>query len=307
MSAAVVVAIVVAAGQAQAPPTRAMADAAAEVVGDLGGVRVVERLPPSDEEALRAERELGARAVVTLAWGDADRLLARLRLHAARTDRWIERELVFGAADTPEERGRALGFALASMLPEGDPSLPRAASEPTPLEPPPRPLGPNALEAAFLAGAGLDGPAGGLGGRIAFERALTPRLGAGLSLASRLGRATPVDARELTTTVGLGLSLGLLEPGRVGLAIRVEALAVHEAVERVTAQATSWRSHLMPGAGLVVEATLRLAGPLALAIAGGGELALGTVDVEVLAPGQATQARIPAARVVGTAGLQIRF
>src|SRR5438105_4145093 len=117
MTAGALLVILVAAGEARAPATAAMEAAAAEVVGEQGGVRVLELAALGDAEALRVERAQAARVVVSLAWRDARQVNAHLRLHAARTDRWVDRDLAFADADTLPERGRALGFAMATMLP----------------------------------------------------------------------------------------------------------------------------------------------------------------------------------------------
>jgi hypothetical protein len=314
MTPAAILAILVATGEAHAAPTTAMAAAAAEVIGDPRGVRVVEASALADTEALRVERELGTRAVVALAWADADHLRARLRLHAARTDRWIDRELDFASGDTPAERGRALGFAMASMLPEGDPTLPLATREPPPAPEPARaaPLGANALEAAFLGGAGIGGPAGGLGGRLAFERFLARRASIGLSLAGRSGRIDDLDASVVTASAGLGGALWPIAPARdrrFGLGIRGEALLIYEAVGHTDAAgAMTWKGQALPGGSLSLSGTFRLAGPLELVVAARAEVAFGTVDVTVLAarPPRGT-AQLPAARALGEAGLRVRF
>jgi hypothetical protein len=311
MTPAAVLAILVATGEAHAAPTTAMAAAAAEVIGDQGGVRVIEAGALTDAESLRVERELGVRAVVALAWADAERLRARLRLHAPRTDRWIDRELDFTAGDTPGERGRALGFAMASMLPEGDPEIPLATREGT-IAPPGVPPGPNALEASFLVGTGLGGPAGGPGAGLGYERFVARHASVLVSAAGRVGHLEPIGAREVTASAGVGAALWPIAPAadrRLGLAIRGEALFLYEAVEHTNAAGTSaWKGHALPGAALALVGTLRVAGPLEVFAAGGAELAFGTVDVTVVAamPAGGTS-RIPAARAVGQAGLRLRF
>jgi hypothetical protein len=311
MTPAAVLAILVATGEAHAAPTAAMAAAAAEVLGDQGGVRVVEAGALTDAESVRVERELGVRAVVALAWQDTDRLRARLRLHAARTDRWIDRELDFAAGDTPGERGRALGFAMASMLPEGDPEIPLAAQGPTPAKLPAAP-GANALEASFLVGAGLDGPAGGPGAGVGYERFVASHASLLVSVAGRLGHIEPIEAREVTASAGLGAALWPLAPAAdrpFGLAIRGQALLLYEAVEHTNAAGgTAWKGQALPGAALTVAGTLRVAEPLEAFVAGGAEVAFGTVDVSVVAARPAGGAsQIPAARAVAQAGLRLRF
>jgi len=314
MTTVAVLAILVAAGEAGSPVTAAMTNAATEVVGSAGGVRVVEAGGLSDSEALRVERQLSTRVVVQLAWGDARHLRARLRLHAALTDRWVDRELTFAEADTPAERGRALGFAMASMLPEGDPSLALATSdEPRQEAPGPGPApGSRVLDATFLAGAGLGGPAGGLGGRLAYERFVLPRASVDLALAGRLDRISNLDARELTSSFGLGAAYWVAAPthaDRVGVAIRGEALLIYESVAHADAAgATSWKGHALLGVDASVEGTLRVARTLELVLRGGAELAFGTVDVTVVAaPPASGTARLPASRALGGIGLRARF
>jgi hypothetical protein len=312
MTPAAILAILVATGEAHAAPTTAMAAAAAEVIGTPGGVRVVEAPALADTEALRVERELGTRAVVALAWADPEHLRARLRLHAARTDRWIDRELDFASGDTPAERGRALGFAMASMLPEGDPTLPIATRVPPAAPAPPPRLGANAVEGAFLAGAGIGGSAGGLGGRLTFEHFVTSGASIGGSLSGRSGRISDLDAPEVTASAGLGGALWPIAPApdrRCGLAIRAEALLIYEAVAHTDAAgATAWKGQALPGGALALAGTFRVAGPLELLVAARAEVAIGTVDVTVMAvPPAGGTARIPAARALGEAGLRARF
>jgi hypothetical protein len=312
MTPAAVLAILVATGEAHAAPTAAMAAAAAEVVGTEGAVRVVETSALTDAESLRVERELGVRAVVALAWSDTDHLRARLRLHAARTDRWIDRELDFAAGDTPGERGRALGFAMASMLPAGDPAIPLATREPPPPATPPPPLGSNVFEASFVVGAGLGGPAGGPGAGLGYERFVASHASLLVSAAGRLGHIEPIEAREVTASAGLGAALWPRAPAadaRFGLAIRGEAIFLYEAIEHTSAAgAATWKGHAMPGAALSVAATLRVAGQLEAVLAGGAEIAFGTVDVSVVAAKPAAgAAQIPAVRAVAEAGLRLRF
>jgi hypothetical protein len=314
MTPAVVLAILVTSGEAASPATAAMASAAAEVVGAEDSVRVVEVSVLSDGEALRVEQGLATRVVVELAWSDAQHLRARLRLHAARTDRWIDRDFVFVAADTPSERGRALGFAMASMIPEGDPSIPIATRAEPPRDQAPEapPPGPNAIDAAFEAGTGLGGPAGGLGGRLAFERFVADRASLGLSLAARLGHITNLDARVLTSCLGVGGALWAVAPtgtNRLGLAIRGEALVLYERVAHVDASGTTtWKDYALPGGALRLEGTVRLAGALELMMAGGAEIAFGTVDVTVVAaPPAGGTASLPATRAIAEVGLRARF
>jgi hypothetical protein len=308
-----VLAILVVTGEAQRPELAATLAAAREVVGAVDSVRVVEAPKVSDTAALLVERQLAATAVVQVTWRDPERLHARLRLHAARTDRWIEREIHFAREDTPQERGRALGFSIASMLPEGDPQL-QVASAPPPDEPPapPHPSGRHALGAAVAASAGLGGPAGGIGLALAGDTFVTERLSVGLNVAARGGRISEVGATLVTGLVGAGAARWWLVPDRdhaLGLGARADALLLLHAVshEGPTGQ-SEWKSHVLPGADLRVTATWRLTQTVEAVLNAGIEVAFGTVDVTVVAAPPANgSATIPALRAVADLGVRARF
>src|SRR5204862_3695777 len=131
----------------------------------------------SDRVALRAEDRMRAAAVVQFSWVDESRSRARLRLHVAETDIWTERTLAFSPADTEPERGRTLGFAVTSMLPEevlaarSRIMLPRADEAAAPAAAPPAsaaaPAPPAPPRYAVRLGAagstGISGTAGGIG------------------------------------------------------------------------------------------------------------------------------------------------
>jgi len=87
----------------------------------LGGALVEVRETrglPDDETAVAIETSAHADAVVELGWADPRHRQANLRLHIASGGRWIERVIHFKPSDAQAERGRTLGFAVASMLPE---------------------------------------------------------------------------------------------------------------------------------------------------------------------------------------------
>jgi hypothetical protein len=315
MSTAVVLAILVAAGEGQAVSTTAMVAAAAEVVGSPAAVRVLEVPVVSDAEVVRTEQALALRAVVQLTWRDATRLSARLRLHATRTDRWVDRDISFLPDDKPTERGRTLGFAIASMLPEGDPTLELTSAS---VEAAPLPVaadespGPRAVQLTALAGAGLGGPASGLGASLRVETFVSESASLGASLSGRLGRISALDADELTTSFGLGGAWWPVPPSsarRLGLGLRAEALLLYHAVSHDRAGGTTeWKGHALPGAAIQVESTWRLRRGLELVVAAGTEVAFGTIDVIIAtAPQSAGTATIPALRALAEGGIRLRF
>ena len=92
------------------------------------------REPASDAQAVAVEQRAHADAVVELTWVDPAHRAARVRVHLAKTDRWVDRTIGFQASDVEAERGRTIGFAVASMFPEES-----ATPEPEPPPPPPSP------------------------------------------------------------------------------------------------------------------------------------------------------------------------
>ena len=136
-------AIVVAAGEASTPGSRALIASAAESLEPAASVRIVESPEPGQPEGLRIERELGATAVVVLTWTEPAHLHALLQVHVARSDRWAVRLLAFSREDTLAQRGRMLGLAAASMFPHTPapetPSAGESARSPPPVSLPERP------------------------------------------------------------------------------------------------------------------------------------------------------------------------
>jgi len=137
MGAPLTIVILVAAGGASEPATLAIERTTNKALGRDARVIVRESAgPPSDGEALAVEEEANGGAVVEVTWGEQGHRVATLRLHLAGRPRWTERTIGFRAADADSERGRTLGFTLASMLPEPDASLdapfPAPAPAPTP-------------------------------------------------------------------------------------------------------------------------------------------------------------------------------
>src|SRR4051794_38411248 len=118
MSAALVLLVLVARGE-EGPATAAMASAVREAVLidaqiDLREVASV----PKDEDAIALARDTHATAVVELVWHDAKHRRVTLHFHSENAPQWTDRQLSFAATDSDADRGRTMGFALVSMLPE---------------------------------------------------------------------------------------------------------------------------------------------------------------------------------------------
>jgi hypothetical protein len=136
MAGALTLIIFVAAGDAEDVASRAMLRAARTALGGQSHVEIRARSEASnDAHTLLVERQALADAVADVSWRDAAHRQARLHLHIARTDRWVDRSIGFQPSDVEAERGRTIGFALASMLPEAMETPPTAA----PVAPAPTP------------------------------------------------------------------------------------------------------------------------------------------------------------------------
>jgi hypothetical protein len=259
--------ILVATGGAD-PTSASMARATREALGVDARVEVRETgHRPGDMDALAVERDVHPDAVVELSWADANAEEATLRVHVARSDRWIDRTIGFAISDAPPERGRTLGFAVASMMPEiggasrsdvppspvvTPPAPPSAAQEvPRTVTPPPRiaadqPVvrGPSvgaappwrstlAFDVGILGTLGVDGTATALGGggglRVLVAGPVSLRAGGEI-----LGGA--VDAAQGTlldviTTAGVAVHPWLPTPRHpFGLSARVDYLLLYEAL-----------------------------------------------------------------------------
>jgi hypothetical protein len=125
--------ILVAVGEAASPAATAMTQGAHDAFA--GTVTEVRETPtvPTDSDALSTEGTSRPDAVAELIWRDAEHRRATLRVHLRQSRRWIERSFTFAATDPAAERGRTLGFAVASILPEAAKPAP-PTSAPTPAQ-----------------------------------------------------------------------------------------------------------------------------------------------------------------------------
>jgi hypothetical protein len=316
MSAVVILAIIVASGEAHSPVTSAMVAASGEALGGEISVQVREAVAPSDQEALRIEAVTAPRAIAEVLWSDAAHEHAHLRVHVARTDRWVDRTIDFVVADGLSERGRTLGFAIASMLPEADPVLqvtePRAieATAP-PTVPPSQPFLPRSIGLAFVGSDGIAGPTTGIGGAADVAFALTESTAVRLSFALWRGSIPTVAATDLTGHVGLGgiwLPLTPTASRRWGFGVGADALVVYQGISHVHATGgTEWKSKVSPGMDLAIDARFRVAPNVELFATAGPEVVLGSVDVIVVSTTATREVTLPVLRAVGQAGLRLRF
>jgi hypothetical protein len=266
MADALTILLFVAAGEGSDATTRAMVRATREALGPTARVEVRETPNElTEDEALIAEQLAGASAVVDLTWADPAHRSAMLRVHVARSGRWIGRSIGFMASDASTERGRTIGFTVVSMLPEAaaeptpseSPSGPLAAPQPPPTlqkvgpveqdhsvhaaaapaapnEPPGNPsffavdlLG---LAALSLGGEGAGGAGGGVAGYWFPLLHFSVRIGGSL----RAGGVGLVPSSTLTGAVSVGAGwhpLRATPPHPLGLSLRVDYLALYQSLQ----------------------------------------------------------------------------
>src|SRR5947207_2129671 len=230
-----VFALLVAAGEGDAPDTAALLQALGEALGSE--VKVVAREgegPRNDQAMLALERATGSAVTAAVAWSGGEKLEARVRLHLRSSDRWIDRGLSFAPSDDLRERGRALGFTLASMLPDRTPS-PAAARPPPPMvvAAPPPPPSRLAVDLMVLGSLGVGGNADGLGGAFAMRWAVSPKLALRAELMGRTGVVQAAEATALSLHLGLGVAFSPLgDPAarRANLEIRGDLAMLYESL-----------------------------------------------------------------------------
>lgn len=282
--------------------------AARETLGESATVQVeVSRAGDAGIVALGEKRHAGA--VASLVW-DATHTQATIHLHRAGDARWVDRTIVFRATDAPAERGRTIGFAVASMLPEAEQT---SVSKPVEVPPPPprRPYdGPwhGSFDAEAVGALPLGGYGSGLGADLSGQWYVS-RLGIRLGGVIRAGDVPPAQATSLIISLAAGVSVRIVEPTvsqRFGLGLRFDVLATYISLHHLDADDPSpvVQDRWLPGADLVGEGTLQLGPGTGIVLGLGVEASLGSTDVYVARQPVATMGPM---RAVGELGVRARF
>jgi hypothetical protein len=307
MKPAVIVLLLVARGDMQQPAMAALTRAAESVLGSESHIVFHEQAKTlSDDEAIALGDQMRASMVVAVTWsGDQGR--AHVHVHFSERPGWLERDVSFLATDPPPERGRTLGYAIASMVPDVAPADAAQVSRPptrTEEKTAPSPVVRRTTSwSVGVAAAGAfagDATSYGIGAdaRWSFVASGFVRAGG----AARFGRVPAADASSLTVVpaVGVGFTLGESGgPARIGA--RIDALAIFSELSRATPPETHGR--WVPGVDAMGEVELSLP-PVAVGVALGPEYALGSTEVHI---GTAEPATFPRWRFVSELGLRLRF
>ena len=150
-------------------------------------------------------------------------------MHVAETNDWIERTIVFAVVDTSIERGRALGFAVTSMLPEET----LAANPYRAGKRPEEPAAPEMRTTVRLAGLASNGLGGGYGASIAGEFFVTQTTALRLGIGWRQGAVPVLQGHDTAIHAALGISFWPRRPSpdrRLAVGIRLDAVALRYTV-----------------------------------------------------------------------------
>lgn len=211
------------------------------------GARVLvrQRGDGSDGTWLARGKDEQAALVGVVTWSEKQRSVV---VHFVRPDegRWSDREIRFDATDATQERGRTVGFALASMVPEDvlakataeaastPAAQPASTAQPAPgvaptstpastveaaagarptspreEAPPPAPLGARArpsIEAAGIAAVALGGYGGGLGATVALRIPISSTFRVRVGASARASDVGPAQASSRVLGGAVGLA-----------------------------------------------------------------------------------------------------
>ena len=311
--AAVSVLVVVATGDPGDGSTRAIEQALrAALVGDATiVVRPADKEISDDALAAMGTAE-HATMLGVVSWRDGQRGVT-VRFVRLPDGRWTDREVRFDALDVPTERGRTVGFALASMMPgdafaehvqpataalapkEAPPGVGSAQSTQALASPrppvdapsasgPPRP-NPLAIDASALAVSAPGGYGGGIGGSFAVRVPLVGALGARAAMGARGEAIGPALATSRVIAGGLGATWQpwLDARRRWAVGARADVLVLHIDIAHLSEDdaRAAHLSRFMAGFDAAIEGTFRFSDHASLITAVGTEVAFGRTDVFV--------------------------
>lgn len=307
MTSPLVVVLVVALGPSD--EARTAAHTVQDALGSEAVVLLREEPNLDDSTVSRLGQKLRADALVRITWTrQGGRTDAHLHLYATGSRSWTDRDVTFAPDDPPEERGRALGYGIATMVRVDIPPTPTAAvaDERTAAPRAAAAVGAHPrlfVETRFQAAAALGSEGGSLGGEGALAyrvaRSLAVRLAGGL----RGGRVQRANATTTYLRVGPGAAWTLFEsqgarPFALGARLDVLALRVSASRSDGPSSGDRW----MFGTDMVVEAGWAVL-PRGVLVAGmGAEIAFESTRILVDAR---ESARIAPARFIVELGVRI--
>jgi hypothetical protein len=260
-------------------------------------------VPPDDDAVVALARESQAEAIALLTWSDASHLHAQLRVYEQATARWVARDLEFAAQDPADEKGRTIGFNLASMLPDKGAAVPRPPAASPPAEAPAQATAANtaaaassasvqpkiapasvwtvAIEAAAHGVFAIGGEGTSAGGALGAQYRLGEHFSLCAAAALRWGHIEELEARLVAIDFGPGLAWRSGDVSRWGLQLRLDAIARIESVRRDSEGSQPHESHgrVVPAVGVGAELTFALNPDVALLANTSMRAVLGETDL----------------------------
>lgn len=297
---------------------------------------------PSDAEALRRGVDVGAEDVFEVSWPGADRAVAHVHAHLRTKPAWVDRELAFEAKSPSWERGRAVGLAIASMLPDAPPAelpAPTAVEAAPPTEPAP-PVAIPALAAApapiavtpeiqapkptvdvaptkplarpaYALGLAFEWmpPAAAVGatsgGALDFAARLGDRIEARAAVRARLSSIAAIATRTAQLEAGGGIAATIFATSAVRFEVGAELrLARASATRTNDIGVTESAARFTPVGAISIGASFPLSASLAAFFGVGGEVPFGQTTITINGE---SEAELPRFSVVGDAGARWRF
>jgi hypothetical protein len=239
------VVILVGAGETSHPATVGAANAARELLGADRNVEVREMEGgPTDERALSLGAALHASALVEIAWDTPEHRQVKIRVHLDKRPGWSDRHIVFDEGDDLAERGRTVGYAVASMM---------TAPAEEPARPPPAPAHPEgnvfpgagiaptesgargrargAIDAVASGAMGVPGSGGGFGGSLSGRWFFATPFAVRIAASARAGQVTPAQSTSLLLHAAGGVAWVPFAASRTTpfeFGARIDALVMRE-------------------------------------------------------------------------------
>lgn len=323
------------------PTTDAVMTAARRALGPEAVVVADMSSSQSDADALAIGARVHARAVARVSWADGGRQVARLHVHVMPANEWTDDEVRFLPQDAASERGRMIGYALASMVqrlererteePPRDAAVTVKASG-APLVAP-RDTAPAASPAArtlaeapdtaridreaavtnrelapgvevFAHSSGvLGGGATSIGGAAGARWWGSTRLGLRGAAGARAGAISAANVTTTTLFASAGPSYRIPIGSTLELGARVDFIVLHHSATRRETRETT-HARWLGAVGAMIEGSWALGPHAGVIAAAGAELAFGTTMVSV---GGTPTADIPRARALAELGVRFRF
>lgn len=322
------------------PTTDAVMAAARRALGPEAVVVADMSSSQSDADALTIGARVNARAVARVSWADGGRQVARLHVNVVPASEWTDDEVRFLPQDAASEKGRMIGYALASMVqrlererteaPARDAAVTAEGSGAPRIAPPdaarvalpartlaeapattPRDREPAVTNRepapgveVFAHSSGvLGGGATSVGGAAGARWWGSTRFGLRGAAGARAGAISAANVTTTTLFASAGPSYRIPIGSTLELGARVDFMVLHHSATRREIRETT-HARWLGAVGAMIEGSWALGPHAGVIAAAGAELAFGTTVVSV---GGTPTADIPRARALAELGVRFRF